>query len=238
MGGIMNTHKLADAMKGRVIYLLALVILIQTIYPITYETHVGFLLAYQFLYALLLVTGILVARENPLLMWVLIGLGITWLGVSGYYAFNPTQIWSLMAAYGVLIVFQGMVVLTLLIFIFTAQVITRDILFASVAVYLLIGAVFTPTFGIVETLTFAASDGQMHAFNDGVTGAGEVIPWQTFVYYSYETLTTLGYGDIQPLTMWARSVVSVEAVIGVLYTTIIIARLVGLYSSSPQTDVA
>ena len=46
------------------------------------------------------------------------------------------------------------------------------------------------------------------------------------------TLTTLGYGDIVPVTLWARSLVSLEAIIGVLYVTIILARLVGLYIAS------
>jgi len=58
-----------------------------------------------------------------------------------------------------------------------------------------------------------------------------VFPWQTLVYYSYATLTTLGYGDILPATFWARSAASFEAVVGVLYTAVIVARLVGLYAA-------
>mgnify|MGYP001949313717 CR=1 FL=1 len=41
-------------------------------------------------------------------------------------------------------------------------------------------------------------------------------------------LTTLGYGNILPISMWARSAATLEACIGVLYTAIIISRLVGL----------
>ena len=39
----------------------------------------------------------------------------------------------------------------------------------------------------------------------------------------------MGYGDILPVTMWARSAASLEAIIGVMYTAIIVSRLVALY---------
>lgn len=45
------------------------------------------------------------------------------------------------------------------------------------------------------------------------------------------TLTTLGYGDILPATMLAKAAVSIQAIIGVMYLTIIMARLVSLYSA-------
>ncbi|MCP4417660.1 MAG: two pore domain potassium channel family protein [Chloroflexi bacterium] len=44
-------------------------------------------------------------------------------------------------------------------------------------------------------------------------------------------MTTLGYGDVLPVTMWARAFATLEASVGVLYITIIMARLVGLYAS-------
>jgi hypothetical protein len=66
-------------------------------------------------------------------------------------------------------------------------------------------------------------------FVDGL-GSAEIFPWQNFVCYSYLTLTTLGYGDVLPVSLWARSMTSLEAIIGVLYLTIIMARLVGLYA--------
>ena len=49
--------------------------------------------------------------------------------------------------------------------------------------------------------------------------------------FSIITLTTLGYGDIIPVGDFARTLVSLESIIGVMYPSIIIARLVGLYSS-------
>ena len=48
--------------------------------------------------------------------------------------------------------------------------------------------------------------------------------YSDFLFFSFATLTTLGYGDITPITTQARSFAIVEAVYGVLYSTILIAR--------------
>jgi voltage-gated potassium channel Kch len=58
-----------------------------------------------------------------------------------------------------------------------------------------------------------------------------IINWIDLTYYSFVTLTTLGYGDIAPITPLARSLAYLEAIVGQIYLTIIIARLVGLYIS-------
>jgi len=59
-----------------------------------------------------------------------------------------------------------------------------------------------------------------------------------FFYFSFTTLTTTGYGDIVPVNKIARTLSSLESVAGVIYPTIFIARLVGLYSNEQRkTDV-
>ncbi len=52
---------------------------------------------------------------------------------------------------------------------------------------------------------------------------------ETFAYYSYVTLTTLGYGEITPISAPARSFAILEAMIGQLYLAVLIARLVGIH---------
>jgi hypothetical protein len=49
------------------------------------------------------------------------------------------------------------------------------------------------------------------------------------IYFSYVTLATLGYGDITPISAYARSSAILEAVAGPMYIAVLIARLVGLY---------
>jgi hypothetical protein len=56
-----------------------------------------------------------------------------------------------------------------------------------------------------------------------------------FYYYSFVTLTTMGYGDILGVTKSARSLSILEAITGQLYLAIMISRLVGLYVSQSRT---
>ena len=48
-------------------------------------------------------------------------------------------------------------------------------------------------------------------------------------YYSFVTLTTLGYGDITPATPYARALSNLEAIFGQFYIAILVAALVGIY---------
>jgi hypothetical protein len=52
---------------------------------------------------------------------------------------------------------------------------------------------------------------------------------KVLIYYSFTTMTTLGYGDIVPLTPPARMFSTLEAVVGQIYLAVLIARLVGLH---------
>ncbi|MGC8712867.1 MAG: potassium channel family protein, partial [Leptodesmis sp.] len=56
------------------------------------------------------------------------------------------------------------------------------------------------------------------------------------IYFSFTTLTTTGYGDIVPISTLARAFANVEAIIGVMYPAIFIARLVGLYSTQQHKE--
>ena len=53
-----------------------------------------------------------------------------------------------------------------------------------------------------------------------------------WVYFSFVTLTTVGYGDITPITTGARQLAMLEALVGQLYPAVIIARLVSLQDQS------
>ncbi len=220
----------SPAVSGRAIYVLALVTLVQSIYPITANGSLLSQIVYQVLYASLLAVGILVARDRPLYTRLLTILSIGWLIGGIAYALNPSAIWATLLAYASIIPFQSLVALILVRYVFSVRQVNRDVLYAASAVYLLIGAIFVPLFGIIETITFAQTGG-LHAFAEPGIDAGVLFPWQSFIYYSYATLTTLGYGDILPVTMAARSAATLEAIIGVLYITIILARLVGLYAT-------
>jgi len=104
--------------------------------------------------------------------------------------------------------------------------VTIETLYGAISVYLLIGLTYTSIYALIEIITPGSfnlinSQGTIHAFKV-----------DELIYYSYTTLTTLGYGDIHPITPHARTFAISEAIIGQLYLTILVARLVGLHISS------
>jgi hypothetical protein len=57
-----------------------------------------------------------------------------------------------------------------------------------------------------------------------------------FLYFSFTTLTTTGYGEILPVHAVARTLVIIEQLIGVLYPVVLIGRLVSLVTGKPETS--
>lgn len=216
-----NSDTTNDPVKGKVIYFLILVTLNQFIYPITEQGGI-FLVLYQFLYASMFAAGIYIASDNRFHVVVTASTALIYLGFGFWYALDPTDEWKILATYLALIPFLAMVLSVLLRYIFLARTVTDDVIYAAVCIYILIGAIFVPMYGILESL-------QPGSFVDGATPDQPVV-WQQLIYFSYATLTTVGYGDFLPVSWWARSFASAETVIGVLYLAILMARLVGLYA--------
>lgn len=90
----------------------------------------------------------------------------------------------------------------------------------AVAVYLLLGLIWANAYEILHLV-------QPGAFS-GVLGAEPPVP-QTWNYYSFVTLTTMGYGDIAPVHPVARSLAIAEALTGQLFLAVTLARLVALH---------
>jgi len=108
--------------------------------------------------------------------------------------------------------------------IFREKEVTEDLITGAVCAYLLLGMVWAFAFYFLEL----AGEG---CFSVAATSRDDV---GSFLYYSFITLTTVGYGDIVPLSSPARSLAVLEAVTGQLYLAITIARLVGVHASQSR----
>jgi hypothetical protein len=98
----------------------------------------------------------------------------------------------------------------------------------AVCIYLLLGVMWSILYGVTEYL----QPGSFRGLTEAVSPA-----WNPdWVYYSFVTLTTLGYGDIVPLTQTARSLSFTEAVVGQFYIAVLVAGLVSAYISARQKD--
>ena len=95
----------------------------------------------------------------------------------------------------------------------------------AVAGYLLLSVIFAIAYSLVETIQPGSF--QM-SYCSRISACGRVMN-RAFYYFSVVTLTTTGYGDITAVNPFARTLVMMEALIGQLYTAILIARLVSLH---------
>ena len=99
--------------------------------------------------------------------------------------------------------------------------VTIDLIMAAACAYILLGLVWAHAYFLVEIF-------HPNSFK-GSEIVGDDI-WN-FIYYSFVTLTTVGYGDILAITKSARALSILEAITGQLYLAVMISRLVGLYAS-------
>ena len=107
--------------------------------------------------------------------------------------------------------------------VFTTSSIDADTIFGSISIYLLLGAIFAELYSIALTIDPQSFNG-MVSLVDADPSLG---PNRSMMYYSFTTLTTLGYGDISPVNTICRTIANLEAIIGQLYLTVLVARLVG-----------
>jgi hypothetical protein len=106
--------------------------------------------------------------------------------------------------------------------------VTADTVYGGISVYLLLGLVWVVFYSAIESFapgSFLLGDvpvAQLAGDNQTVS------LFREFIYFSFVTLTTLGYGDIRPTTDAARMISTAEAVVGLLFVAVFIARLVAL----------
>jgi len=138
---------------------------------------------------------------------------------------------------GILLDISGLSYLHLLIltlfYAWTTCLAARQVLFTgpidgnkivgAICIYLLIGLVWTLSYLFIA-----------QAIPDAFNGLEQAVWYDNFAdvaYYSFVTLTTLGYGDISPVIPIARFLVYMEAIVGVFYMAILVASLIGIRTS-------
>ena len=124
------------------------------------------------------------------------------------------------------ILFLAFTLFTLLRAVLRAEAVTPDTIYGALSVYLLMAFLWGVAYFLVETLHPGALS------MDSVRHPNHKADWFDCMFYSFVTLTSLGYGDMVPVTAQSRSLSILEAVSGIMYIGVLVARLVGLYSTA------
>jgi hypothetical protein len=139
------------------------------------------------------------------------------------------ELWIYIMTRGAGLLFIGFVIVELLRFIVYAPRVDSEVLCAAVAGYLLSGLAWSLAYTLLDRL-----DPNAFAFSLNLKNSQSMNGF-TGLYFSFITLSTIGYGDIVPVSEVARMLVIVEAIFGMFYMTLLIARLVSLYSSKSHS---
>jgi len=119
-----------------------------------------------------------------------------------------------------IVLFLGYAVVTILFYLARQKEVTADMVMAGASEYMLIGVLWALLYALIETV-YPGS----FSFAGAKDRSG-------FLYFSFVTLTTTGYGDLLPVSVQARSLAILETITGQLFIAITVARLVSLYTVS------
>lgn len=123
----------------------------------------------------------------------------------------------MLATLGLMVVWQ----------IFREGPITRQRVQGSIVIYLLLGLIWAEGYTLAASLNSASFAGTLPV--------GRNVLSAHLTYFSFVTLTTVGYGDILPASLVARSMSNIEGLLGTLFPAILIARLVSMEIAARET---
>ena len=201
---------------------LLVVLLVETfvIYPFINSDFGGF--AVHLVFIGVLITGVMAVSQTP--HWARIVAIIAALGLGSHfwgYAYPSSR--ALFMSLGFRTFLSATLIAVILMHVFKRGPITYRRIAGSVAVYMLTAILFGYLYLIVSIINPEAFNIDFPKFTGDVhTLMGK------FTYFSYTTMTSVGYGDILPLSPSARALSMLQALIGQLFPAILLARLVSL----------
>src|SRR6266581_116875 len=180
------------------------------------------------LFSLVLLAGIVAVADRKRVLVIAIVLAIPAIAGRWINHFRPDLIPPAVFLAGGLVLI-AFVIANLLRFVLRAPSVNTEVLCASISAYLMLGLMWTMAYWLVDQLT----PGGAFSFNTSA-GTRSMNGFNGF-YFSFITLSTVGYGDITPVSRIARWLAAMEAMTGLLYVAVLIARLVSMYSA-PKSD--
>ena len=155
-------------------------------------------------------------------------LGVALIAASSIVAERPILLATLLVE----ITFFSFIATLMLSRLVREQTVSADTILGSVCVYLLIGVSFSFIFMTLEVLNPGSFTGL-----DPANGLPSE-PTSFFLYFSFITLSTVGYGDIAPLTEFGRTLAALEGIVGQMYIAILVAHLVAIHTMQRRESLA
>lgn len=148
---------------------------------------------------------------------------IVGLSIGGRFLATPAHEALIAVGHGLGALFFVAVAANIVRSIFASNELSLDSIFGAICGYLLVGVAWGIGYAMVDV-----ADPDAFHFDDAIQPHMEVVDYRrhAFIYHSFVTLTTVGYGDVTPVSIAARTLSWVEAVTGQLYLAVLIAGLI------------
>ncbi len=225
---ITRVQKYPKFMKYRYTYLMLSIVALFVIPPL-FEQRLPLILPLLFLGLMIAVLGTLDLRPSILrIMIVLALIGFCNTMIARVFQLSPQNAHNFyVVGLSIESLFLFIVITILIRKIFSEKNITADTIKGGISVYFLMGFLWTYLYSLLVLL-----DPQALIF------AKQNFEFSILTYFSFTTLTTLGYGDITPVSWLARNLTILESTFGQIYIAVLIARLVGLSIVSKQQSTS
>ena len=208
--------------RWRHLALLISILLLFVVTPFTATLRHGILLL-DIAAATILVAGSYALSERKHLFTIAVVLSAISILAAGILLVSGEH-WAVLFEHGCVVVLVTFFSVSILGYVLRSGRVTMDRIFAVVCVYMLIGFAWTFAYALLEEVkpgSFAAVPELGHD--------DYVARMLRLRYFSFMTLTTVGYGDIVPRSPAAHTMAVLEAVMGQIYLMVLVARLVGLH---------
>lgn len=212
--------------RNAAVWLLAALGLVFLSAPFVHDLRLGALIETS-LVTLVMVFAVLTVGARGRALAIALALGIPALAARWTYFLNPDLL-SPVVFLVVGILFFAYVVAHVLRYVLHTPRVDANVLCAGLSGYLILGFLWVPAYIVV-----AHTDPAAFTVSGGATMDG----FRAF-YFSFITLSTLGYGDIVPASRVAQMLAITEAIAGLFYIAVLISRLVAIYSSAPPASPA
>jgi len=153
-----------------------------------------------------------------------LGVVMTVIAVPAIWACITTEIPYSITGSVIAIVYCLVMATLILISVFDASHLNPHSLFGAISSYLLVGLAWALMYQVIAQLQ---PEALRQASLDGTVYITKTSPFADYVYFSFVTMSTLGFGDIAPVTRAARTAAWVQSVVGQFFLAVLVARLVG-----------
>ena len=214
----------ARSRRGKFSYLFATQVALIVLFPYLAKPGVSTII-FRLLSAFAFVAAVYAVSDNRR-QWITgLSLAVPTAILNAWVTFHPGS--SALTVLGLVstLIFLGFTTVVLLRAVLQTETVTRDTIYGALSVYFLMAFVWGIAYLLLETL----QPGGLSM--DIARHPNHRADWFDCMFYSFVTLTSLGYGDMVPVSAQCRSLSILEAVSGIMYVAVLVARLVGLYAA-------